>query len=132
MGMYASVRGWLEADHGQREAIEAVIAAARRDLYSGGWAFPERPFNWTLYVFYGGDVKESELPWLREQVESMAALPPVNDDGDMPVGLFVISDERVQPAVRRVARPDRADGNCSPPSPAVLDFKRLRFALLQS
>jgi hypothetical protein len=24
----------------------------------------------------------------------MPALPPVNDDGDMPVGLFVISDER--------------------------------------
>jgi hypothetical protein len=24
----------------------------------------------------------------------MAALPPVNDDGDMPVRLFVISDER--------------------------------------
>ena len=50
--------------------------AARRDLYSGGWAFPERPFNWALYVFYGGDIREAELPWLREQVESIAALPP--------------------------------------------------------
>ena len=92
--MYASVRGWLEADHQQREAIEAVIEAARRDLYSGGWGFPERPFNWALYVFYGGGIGEAELPWLREQVETMAALPPVDDDGDMPVGLFVISDER--------------------------------------
>jgi hypothetical protein len=27
----------------------------------------------------------------------MAALPPADEDGDMPVGLFVISDER--PAV---------------------------------
>jgi hypothetical protein len=61
--MYASVRGWLEADHQQREAIEAVIEAARRDLYSGGWGFPERPFNWALYVFYGGDIREAELPW---------------------------------------------------------------------
>jgi hypothetical protein len=56
MGMYASVRGWLEADPRQRAAFEAVIEAARRDLYSGGWGFPERPFNWALYVFYGGDI----------------------------------------------------------------------------
>jgi hypothetical protein len=56
---------------------------------------PERPFNWTLYVFYGGDIRKAELPWLAAgQVESMAALPPVDDDGDMPVGLFVVSDER--------------------------------------
>jgi hypothetical protein len=40
------------------------------------------------------DIREAELPWLRGQVESMAALPPVDDDGDMPVGLFVLSDER--------------------------------------
>ena len=102
MGMYASVRGWLEADHRQREAVEAVIDAARTDLYSGGWAFPERPFDWTLYVFYGGDIREAELPWLRDQVESMAALPPVDDDGDMPVGLFVISDERTAVSVWEV------------------------------
>jgi hypothetical protein len=96
MGMYVSVRGWLEVGHRQREDVEAVIAAARRDLYSGGWAFPERPFNWTLYVFYGGDIREDVLPWLLKQVQDMAALPPVDDDGDMPVGLFVISDEQAQ------------------------------------
>jgi hypothetical protein len=28
-----------------------------------------------------------------------AALPPVDDDGDMPVGLFVISDERAAVSV---------------------------------
>jgi len=75
MGMYASVRGWVQADHRQRAAIEAIIEAAHRDLYSGGWAFPQRPFNWALYVFYGGDVREPELSWLRGQVESIAALP---------------------------------------------------------
>jgi hypothetical protein len=99
MGMYASVRGWLQVDHKQRAAVEAVIKVARRDLYSGGWAFPERPFNWSLYVFYGGDISEAELPWLRGQVESMASLTPVDEDGDMPVGLFVISDERAKVSV---------------------------------
>jgi hypothetical protein len=54
MGMYASVRGWLEVGHRRREVVEAVVAAAHLDLYSGGWAFPRRPFNWTLFVFYGG------------------------------------------------------------------------------
>lgn len=45
-------------------------------------------------MFYGGDIREAELPWLREPVKSMAALPAVDDDGDMPAGLFVISGER--------------------------------------
>ena len=49
-------------------------------------------------MFYGGDIREAELPWLREQVESMAALAPTDDDGDMPVGAFVISDERAETA----------------------------------
>jgi hypothetical protein len=90
------------ADRRQRAAVEPVIEAARRDLYPGGWAFPERPFNWALYVFYGGDIREAELPWLREQVEAMAALPAVDDDGDLPAGLFVISDERAAVSVWEV------------------------------
>jgi hypothetical protein len=100
--MYVAVRGWLEANLEQREAVEAVISDARRDPYSGGWSLPERPFYWGLFVFYGGDIKEPELPWLREQVKSMAALPPVDDDGDMPVGLFVLSDERAAVGVWEV------------------------------
>jgi hypothetical protein len=94
MGMYVSARGWLEADHGQRKAIEAIIEAVHDDLYSGGWAFPVRPFNWSLYVFYGGDIRQSGVPWLRNQVSLIAALPPENDDGDMPAGFFVLTDER--------------------------------------
>jgi hypothetical protein len=93
---------WLEADRRQRAAVGAVIVAARRDLYSGGCAFPERPFNWALYVFYGGDIREAALPWLREQVKTMAALLDVDDDGDMPTGLFVISDERAAVSVWEV------------------------------
>jgi hypothetical protein len=92
--MYVSVRGWLEVAHEQRRVVESVIAAASGGLYSGGWAFPAKPFNWSLYVFYGGDIRESAVQWLREQVSQIAALPPVDADGDMPLGLFVLSDER--------------------------------------
>lgn len=97
--MYVSVRGWVEVDHKQRSAVEAVIAEANHDLYSGGWGFPRAPFNWQLYVFYGGDLREAELPWLRDQVIRLAALPPIDDDADLPAGVFVLSDERGTVAV---------------------------------
>jgi hypothetical protein len=93
MGMYVSARGWLEVDHKQRSAVEAVIASERHELYSGGWSFPAVPFNWSLCVFYGGDIRESSVPWLRQQVEQLAGLPAVDADGDLPIGLFVLADE---------------------------------------
>ena len=43
---------------------------------------------------YSGDIREGELGWLREQVAELAALPPVDDDGDRPRGLFLVTDER--------------------------------------
>jgi hypothetical protein len=92
MGMYVGVRGWLEFVPEQREAVEKVLAAHRHDPYSGGWALPDRPFNWTLYVSYGGDIRESFVDWLREQVTELARL--VDSDGDRPVGFFLLTDER--------------------------------------
>lgn len=94
MGMYASARGWLQIDFAQRRAAEEILRRHHHDNYSGGWAFPVAPFNWTLYLFYGGDIREAKLPWLREQVTELAAMRPVDDDGDRPAGLFLITDER--------------------------------------
>jgi hypothetical protein len=94
MGMYASARGWLQIDFKQRSSAEEIIRRYEHDLYSGGWAFPVAPFNWTLYLFYGGDIREGELSWLREQITELAAMPPIDDDGDRPAGLFLITDER--------------------------------------
>jgi hypothetical protein len=37
-------------------------------------------------------IGEEASPWLRDQVSQIAALPPVA--GDMPVGLFLMDDER--------------------------------------
>jgi hypothetical protein len=92
--MYASVRGWLEIGFEHRVAAERIIERNRHDLYSGGWAFPSAPFNWALYLFYGGDIREGELGWLREQITELAAMPAVDEDGDRPVGLFLVTDER--------------------------------------
>ncbi len=94
MGMYASARGWLEIAFEQRNTAEGIIRRHHDGHYSGGWAFPTAPFNWTLYLFYGGDVREGELPWLRTQITELAAMPPIDEDGDRPAGLFLITDER--------------------------------------
>jgi hypothetical protein len=34
------------------------------------------------------------VQWLRSQVSQIAGLPAVDDDGDTPLGLFLVSDER--------------------------------------
>lgn len=96
MGMYVSVRGWLEFNHEQREQVERILAKHGDDAYAGGWALPVRPFNWTLYVFYGGNIRELAVASFREQVAELARLGPVDDDLDMPAGFFLLSDERQQ------------------------------------
>ncbi|MFC4063422.1 hypothetical protein [Actinoplanes subglobosus] len=93
MGMYASVRGWLEIDFEQRAQAEQIIDQNRHELYSGGWAFPAKPFNWSLYLFYGGDIRQRQIGWFREQIDQLAALPPADEDDDWPRGLFVITLE---------------------------------------
>jgi hypothetical protein len=107
--MYVSVRGWLQVDHKQRSAVESIIAAARKEMYSGGWGFPASPFNWWLYVFYGGDIREAELPWQRDQLSDMAALQPVDEDSDMPIGLFVLTDERAAVNVWEISSGEVSD-----------------------
>ncbi|MGW0806236.1 hypothetical protein [Nonomuraea sp. NPDC002799] len=94
--MYVSVRGWVELDGAQKPDAELIIATNRDDHYAGGWAWPAKPFNWTLYLFYGGDIREGTLPEIRAQVERLAALPPVDEDNDRPRGVFMVTDERGQ------------------------------------
>ncbi|MFJ8961119.1 hypothetical protein ACIRG5_17185 [Lentzea sp. NPDC102401] len=108
MGMYVGVRGWVEFTHGQREVVEQVLATHHHDLYSAGWAIPSRPFNSTLYVFYGGDIREQSVDWLRAQVAELARL--VDADGDRPVGFFLLTDERLQASAWTVQDGDVREG----------------------
>ncbi|MDI6105891.1 hypothetical protein QLQ12_45700 [Actinoplanes sp. NEAU-A12] len=94
MGMYASARGWVEIDFKQRSSAEEIIRRHEDWHYSGSWPFPAKPFNWTLYLFYGCDIREDELPSLRAQVTELAALPAIDEDGDRARGLFLVTDER--------------------------------------
>ncbi|MGI5249632.1 hypothetical protein [Actinacidiphila glaucinigra] len=94
MGVYVSIRGWLECDEQQlAAAVRRVIADPSDGHYSDGWGFPARHFNWTLYVFYGGDVRVSAVDWFMDQLRAMAAIPASDEDGGGVRGLFVVSSE---------------------------------------
>ncbi|MBZ4323587.1 hypothetical protein [Streptomyces huiliensis] len=93
MGVYVSVRGWLECDDKQLAAVEEVIAAYDDDHYSGGWGAPRRRSGWTHYVFYGADIRASALDWFTDQIEEIARIPASDEDGDLVQGLFLVHHE---------------------------------------
>ncbi|GHB02940.1 hypothetical protein GCM10010330_66410 [Streptomyces tendae] len=93
MAVYVSVRGWLECDSFQLSAAKEIIASHADNHYSGGWGFPSRPFNWTSYLFYGGDIQEADVRWLRDQLVEMATLPPADEDDSDVQGLFILTHE---------------------------------------
>jgi hypothetical protein len=105
-------------DFKQRDAAEEIIRCHHRDLYSGGWAFPAAPFNWTLYLFYGGDIREEELPWLRHQVIELTAVPAVDDDAialgeggdEVAVAGFISAPSRQAESAAAATKSPRARG----------------------
>ncbi|MFE9687356.1 hypothetical protein [Streptomyces sp. NPDC006285] len=93
MAVYVSIRGWLECDSGQLELLKNIIAEHSDNAYFGGWGFPAQPFNWTSYAFYGGDLQVTDVPWLRDQLTEMAALPTGDEDESRVEGLFLVTHE---------------------------------------
>lgn len=93
MGTYVSVRGWLECDERQLAVIRTIIDAHNDEHYSRGWGEPRQHINWTRYVFYGADMRESALDEFREQVQAIARIPASDADGDRVTGLFFASHE---------------------------------------
>jgi hypothetical protein len=93
VGTSIAVRGWLECDRHQLAAVQTIIAAQDEGFYSGGWATQRQQFNWTYYVFYGGDIRESGRDWMLGQLREIAAVPAGDEDGDRVRGLFFASHE---------------------------------------
>ncbi|GAA2307960.1 hypothetical protein GCM10010149_67470 [Nonomuraea roseoviolacea subsp. roseoviolacea] len=79
MGTWIYVRGWLEF-YGQRAEAEHIIRRGE----SKGWTFPEG--GWLNAACYARGVRDADevLTTLRQ----IAALPPVDEDGDRVCGLF--------------------------------------------
>ncbi|MGC9496355.1 hypothetical protein [Streptomyces sp. WG7] len=49
MGVYVSVRGWLECDDTQLATVQEIIASHADDHYSGGWSTPRQRVDRTRY-----------------------------------------------------------------------------------
>lgn len=93
MGVYVSVRGWLECDETQLVAVQGIISLYADDHYSSGWSTPRQQVNWTRYVFYGADIRVSALDWFMNQLREIARIPASDDDGDLIRGLFLAGHE---------------------------------------
>ncbi|MGW7436975.1 hypothetical protein [Streptomyces sp. NPDC054849] len=93
MGVYVSVRGWLECDGTQLAIVQELIASHADDHYSLGWSTPRQQVNWTHYIFYGADIRESAVDWFMNQLREIAQVPASDDDGDLVRGLFLASHE---------------------------------------
>ncbi|MFJ3704693.1 MULTISPECIES: hypothetical protein [unclassified Streptomyces] len=93
MGVYVSIRGWLECDETQLTAVREVIASHEENHYSNGWGSPRRHTSWTHYIFYGADIRASALDWFVDQIKEIARIPASDDDGDLVQGLLLVSHE---------------------------------------
>jgi hypothetical protein len=45
VGVYVSVRGWLECDQKQLDAVQAIITSRDDNHYTGGWGLPPGSFQ---------------------------------------------------------------------------------------
>lgn len=93
MGIYVSARGWLECDKKQAVAVQEIISSHADDHCSNGWSTPRQQVNWTHYIFYGADIRESALDWFVSQLREIAQVPASDDDGDRIRDLFLTSHE---------------------------------------
>ncbi|MEU9243592.1 hypothetical protein [Streptomyces sp. NPDC048385] len=93
MGVYVSIRGWLECDETQLAAIQEIISSRDDGHYTNGWGSPRRHVNWIHYIFYGADIRESALEWFTDQIRQIARIPSSDHDGDLVQGLFLASHE---------------------------------------
>ena len=89
MGVYLSVRGWLDCQDEQLEAIQEVIRRHDDGFYSGGWSTARGP-NGALCVVYCGTIRESGAEWLLAQLREAAVIPPPADPEDTVRGLFLV------------------------------------------
>lgn len=103
MGWYISIKGWIECDFELLEDIRNIIEKyktkkewaindeeqKRLALYQTGWRLPtvQNSFNWTLYVFYGADIRREYYDYIKEQIELIAKLDEKIE------GFFMCSDE---------------------------------------
>lgn len=97
MGKYISIRGWFECEEHDVSKVKEInmkftenysdteLNYNTRKLYQLGWVYPENQVNWTTYIFYGADIREYHLGFIKEQISEIAVIPEIT-------GYFLIDD----------------------------------------
>ena len=99
MSRFALIRGWFECPFDECEKIKTTVrnfteqaekyglTRSNVELYITGWHFPKSPLNWVSLVFFGANINEIALPFIRDMFILVSAL-----SGDIS-GEFYIEDE---------------------------------------
>jgi hypothetical protein len=86
MSKFTLVRGWLECSFDESNKMRVVTQkflerSAQYDLstemvnnYMKGWKFPDAPINWVSIVFFGADVNQLALPFIKALIIEAAAV----------------------------------------------------------
>ncbi|UXX98078.1 hypothetical protein N7U49_48190 (plasmid) [Streptomyces sp. AD2-2] len=94
MGVFVSIRGWLECDDRQLAQVKELVEQDDPDrTYSGGWAFPPRQYNFVNWVFFGAQMRAQSVDWFLDRLRQMARIPAFDEDDDRINGLFLVSHE---------------------------------------
>ncbi|MEV6839712.1 hypothetical protein AB0N17_35325 [Streptomyces sp. NPDC051133] len=94
MGVFVSIRGWLECDDQQLAQVKEIVEADDPDrTYSGGWAFPPRQYNFVNWVFFGAQMRAQSVDWFLEVLRRVARIPASDADNDLITGLLLVSHE---------------------------------------
>jgi hypothetical protein len=92
VGVYVSVRGWVECVDGQETLVRDIVDRYDDGFYSRGWSIVTGPNGATCAV-YCGDVREQAVEWFLGQLRDIASLPPPVDVEDRVRGLFLAHHE---------------------------------------
>jgi hypothetical protein len=79
--------------HAEDHRVGADDRVTDQDDLGTTLGLPRQPFNWTYYVFYGGDIRQQAVNWLLDQLRDIARIPASDEDGDRVQGLFLASHE---------------------------------------
>lgn len=97
MGVYVSIRGWIEMWDEMRPLVRDLIQRDEDHIrgYANSWCFPEEGGGLSRFAFYGCTVREIAVDDVRAQVRRIAETVSVADGEytDFPEGDFLVEHE---------------------------------------
>jgi hypothetical protein len=126
VGIFYSVRGWLEMDDVQYDRLkDAILNETDEQLihYVASWHFPDRGGGYSRFAFFGCTVRDIDLTDIKQQLQRLT-LEVTSDDDDLidyMEGLFHSTHEDgSREIIWRLDKGQLHEQVCAPPSPQTL------------